>query len=147
MDLNALSPAESAVLELVHPVSGVVLRKPDGKPITITIAGRDSEVYRKFIRAREARTIEEARRTQRGRKGDEPSGEQIVDQADAEAVDLLATCSLSWDGVEVDGKVLECNPANAAKLYTDVRTRWAREQVHRGIHDRERFFPSSKPTS
>lgn len=146
MDLNALGPAESAVLELVHPVTGVVLLGADKKPITITLAGRDSEVYRQFVRASEARAIEDARLAQR-RKA-EPSGDQVVDQADAYAVSLLVACTLAWSSnLEVDGKALECNAANAAKLYTDPRTRWTREQAHRFVNDRAGFFPSSKPTS
>jgi hypothetical protein len=131
LDINLEEKAnEGGVLELEHPVTGEPLLH-DGQPMTITLAGIDSAAYRNKHRQIQNRRLQ---RMARGRKPD-------LSNADAEACELLAACTISWSGIVKGGEALECSEQAARELYEEHD--WIREQVDVFVGDRANFFPSA----
>lgn len=127
-DLSNLDAAagsnEGADVELLHPAT---LEKTG---IVIRVMGKDGDVYRKIIGNQNRKRIEAARKSRKL--------EIDADKLDADVVSLLADCTISWSGVVLDGKPLECTPENAKMVYT--RFAWIREQIDIAVNDRANFM-------
>lgn len=108
-------------MQLVHPVSNEPL------DAFITLAGADSEIYRKT-----QHKIADERIKKRGRA---PDSETLA----LDVTRLIAACTLGWRGITVDGEDRECNAGNAVNLYN--RFLWMREQAANFIEDRRHFLP------
>lgn len=133
MDLAtfAASSDEGATLELKDP-AGEPLFKDDGStPVTIKLAGSDSKRWRK------AEDTVGDKRLKAAKSGGVKSMEELRDQN----AFLLASVTLSWDGIVVHDKELECNLENAKRLYLDYA--WVREQVDSFVGDRRNFLTAS----
>ena len=113
-----------AELEVLDPVTN----EPVG--VYITLAGADSVVHRKAV----ANISKRRFNNQKGfrNKGFDP------EKMEAESIEILAVCTLSWKGVTVDGDPLPCSRDNAIKMYT--RFPWLREQVEQFIGDRSAYL-------
>lgn len=97
-------------------------------PITITVAGEYSRVARSH--AEKARR-QSSRELNRGvTKDDSDFLEDLIDR--------VAACTLSWQGIADGDKPLECNPANAKRLYTEAP--WVYNDVWAAHRDHARFF-------
>jgi hypothetical protein len=125
-------------MQLLHPADRTPLNDADGKPVTITLLGRDSDVFLK------AERIIRNKRMDLLKKG----GKFSAAEEDEEACETLARCTKAWSGIPtgwIDGKAdpapAECTFSNAAKLYG--RMRWVREQVDEFIGSRENFLKAS----
>ena len=114
---SAAKAEDGAELEVLHPISGEKLG------IAIRLAGTDSAVHRK------ATTAIASRRTKGGFRRN-----INLDDLQAESIEILARCTLSWSGVVLDGKDVPPSKEAAAALYT--RFPWLREQVETFISDR-----------
>lgn len=139
LDLSTLDTTkvaeEGSTLEVRHPTSGAVLSNGDGRPVTLTLAGMDSQ------RARKAERLATNRRLKMGGRR---SFSVTADELDNDALDLLAACTLAWSGFEVDKAEMECNVDNARRLYRQFP--WLREQAQQFVDDRANFLRGS-PTS
>ena len=62
------------------------------------------------------------------------------EEFEAETIDILAKCTLSWEKVVLEGKELPCTYENAKTVYTNFI--WLREQVDAFINDRANFLES-----
>ncbi|NAZ37147.1 hypothetical protein [Rubellimicrobium sp. CFH 75288] len=103
-----------------------------GRPITITLLGPDSDRYRAAARAQLRRRI------QRASAGQEPD----FAEEEAEIIAILADCTLGWEGVcTPDGEPIPCTVAAAAEIYR--RYPLIRDQADRFIGDRTRFTKAS----
>ena len=97
-DLTNLDTSDAAekgaVLEVLHPSDNTPLG------IKITLAGADSDVYRQ--------TVNKAvnKRVQRLRPGQ--SLPFTAEEQEESGLNLLATCTLAWEGVMVEGQELPC---------------------------------------
>ena len=133
MDLNQLDTVsaanEGAKLEL-RDAQGSPSLKDDGAPVTITLLGKDSDVFVKQQNAVTNRRLAAGTRLKL-------TSEAI--QADGTA--LLAKCTIGWDGIVVDGESLACTYENALKLYN--RFPIIREQVDEFIGERGNFSKAS----
>lgn len=112
--------------------NGEPITGDDGNPATITLLGADSE---KVIAIRNA-MIDKRMKTGR-----------VVNSAadgDAQGIEFIARCTISWVGIKVDGKALECNFPNATALYK--RFPWLREQADNFIGTRANFFKTPSTT-
>lgn len=140
MDLSAIdtkAAAEAgAVMELKHPATGDVIRKPetsdtpagqDPPPVTMTLAGQDSERHK---RARNAAVTKRLARRNPGKI----TGED----ADAENLDVLVACVISWDGIVDNGEPLDCTAKNVRRIFEKYP--WAREQAEQFIADRANYL-------
>jgi hypothetical protein len=132
LDLSDVSGA-GAVMEVRHPVTNEVMMVGD-KPLTITLAGTDSAIYRK---------TEHAVSDRRLAKG--PFAKTKTQEYESAVTEIFAACTLAWQGISLDGEELPCTRQNAVRLYT--RLRWLNDQVAEFIKDRTNFFSGSATSS
>lgn len=130
MDLASIDTKDTAnqgaVLELRGPDESA-LRKEDGSPITITLLGKDSDVFIKATNANTNRILKQGGRAKITAEGSRADG-----------IAVLARCTVDWDGIKVEGEELACTYENAVKLYD--RFGFIREQVDEFIGDRANFL-------
>lgn len=125
---DTVSSANSgAKLELTD-ANGAAVLKADGTPVTITLLGKDSDVWVK---------AENAARNRRLAQG--PRMKLTAEALESEAISALAKVTTAWD---FDDK--PCTYENAVALYT--RYPLIREQVDLFVGDRANFTKAS-PTS
>jgi hypothetical protein len=147
MDLSALNTTKTgddgATLHLTHPATGVELYhdsdpitgerpikpKEDGRPMTITGAGADSNAYR--------RIQSDMVRRQSGKRQKKMSPEEI----EAAVTETLAAVVYSWTEIEKGGVALPFSKAGAIDLFGDFK--WIREQWAEFINDRANFLKSA----
>jgi len=112
---------KGAVLEVLHPTTFAKLG------IKITLVGSDSDRFKNFRREKQNKRLLETLSLTL-------SAEEIEEQN----LELLATCTLGWDTMPVDGVDLPFTIENAKKVYS--RFPWLREQVDRFIGTRANFI-------
>ncbi len=126
LDLAVFDDVEDRVLLLRLPVGDPVM---DGdKPITITFVGRDTPAH---TAARNA--LINANRLQASRAG---SGPTRVQDEEENYLTFLGAITKAWSSMPVGGQRLECNPKNAAKVYT--RVLWVRRAVDAFLIEKSR---------
>lgn len=135
LDLAALDlsnkSSQSATLQLEHPVTGeelTIVSPTTGEetPVTITLVGMDSETYRHAQNAVANRRINGRRK------------KISVEELNRESIEILARCTLGWQGIVVDGQELAPDVENAVKLYT--RFPWIKEQADAFASDRANYL-------
>ncbi len=130
-------PAANAGVDMPvrHPQTRKPLTDDDGKPITIRLIGRDSDQFQAAQREMLTRRLRNA-----------PAASDVPDfeAAETETIDLLATSTVGWSGIKIDGKPLSFSHENAANLYR--RLRWLREDVDAFVSSRDHFFPAPPMT-
>ena len=124
MDLtqfDVVSPANEGVwMNLEHPVTGEPLE------VKIKLAGVDSDYYKKELRRQQNKRFKKGFR------------KMNAEELESETIELLVACTLDWEGVELEGQTLECNPENVRKIYKQFP--WIKEQVDNFINDRANFL-------
>lgn len=138
MDLSTLDTSalanEGAVLHLNGP-TGQPLFQDDGEtPVTLTLLGEDSDVV--------TRANNEAANRFLTSMGNAQAVTAEVSKANE--IKKFAAATVAWDGIKVDGKILDCNAATAGALYR--RFPWIADQVRIFIRDRAHFLKAS-PTA
>lgn len=135
MDLKQLSTTEHSqgVLAVLHPVTSQPLTSDKGDPVTITLRGLDD----KAVRAVQHQVANKRMSRMAGRS---PTRRQTytAEELEADALEVLVTCTVSWTNVEYQKEQLACTPANVRMLYADLP--WLREQVDQFINDRANFL-------
>lgn len=130
MDLNALDTSASSnegVKMEVEGIDGATILQKDGKPVTITLLGIDSETMQKRQNELTNDTM---------KKGFRPKP-QSAEKMRSERVKTLALATVTWDGVEIDGKELTFSYENALSLYRRLPA--LAEQVDNFVGDRANF--------
>lgn len=117
------SMEDSAELTIVHPKTG------ENMNMVITLASPDSEKYRKLSMAMRNKNLQYATKNR---------GMASAERLDEDALNLLVGATLAWKGVSENGELLECNPQNVRRVYSDFA--WIREQVDTFLGDRKNFF-------
>ena len=127
-NLSSLAKADTALVQLRHPVTDEFLFADDEKtqPVQIEIYGTSSKQYRSAL------TAMQNTRLKRGKKV--MSAEQIRD----ESIDLLVTCSIRGINLDYKGKPLEGEAFRA--LYSDNSYDWLKDQVDEAIGDAQTFL-------
>lgn len=120
---------QGATLHLRHPTTDAPLHTEDGKPVTITLLGRDSKAWQAHQRAATDRTLGRA-----GRRAKALTAEQI----EADAITGLAALTTGWENVTFKGAPLAFTKANAETLYRTLP--WVREQADAFVEDRANFL-------
>ena len=129
MDLNSLKPLmadDGAVLNIVHPESEELI-----KGMTITLLGQDSKVYRKLQMGKQQAALN---RMAKGKKALDLDAEKLSE----DSIDDLVKLTIEWSGFMLDGKKLDCTPANARTVYAEWA--WIKEQVQEFVGNRANFF-------
>jgi hypothetical protein len=122
--LNATEYADKgAVLNVLHPAT----REPL-PGVTITLLGQDSKVYKA--------------RLSKMRQSFSGSNKKLdISKIEDEAANNRVAVTIAWEGVEENGKPLECTPENVRYMYEKYD--WLVEQVDRFVSDRANFFPTA----
>lgn len=119
-DLSELNTVElankGAVVNITHPSTG------DDLGIKITVAGSDSDLYRKAQRKIMNKRLADKKMKTR------------VEEIENESLELLAQCTMTWEGVKEGGSEVPCTFDNAKRLYKTYP--WLKEQVDQAISDR-----------
>lgn len=97
---------------------------PNGKPVTITVAGTYSRRYR--------RIEDQIRR--RPMKARKITGEKFYD----EMIEKVVGCTIAWEGFAMGAQPVLLNDHNAEKLYKNFP--WVLDQVVEAMAESERFF-------
>lgn len=133
IDTKKLS--ESGVPLLILKLDGKPLADKDGNPVRITLLGPDSAKYR-------ALTRENIRRRLEKRALGAAATEFDVDEVERETMEILAVCTVAWEGVNTpQGEAIPCSLENARKLYEAYPV--IREQVDAFVGNRANFIPAS----
>lgn len=129
--LDSKAGCDAGAAVSIFNLDGSSRRDKEGNPVTITVLGLDSEVYRKAQRRNTNKRF--ARRN--------PT-KITAEELDVEALDVLAVCTVGWSGfTDRTGAPVPCTPANARALYEQAPE--VRDQVDRFINDRASFLPTS----
>lgn len=133
LDLSSLKTSEDGVpLEVRHPTTGTVLMNGTNEPVTLVLAGADSDRAKRAERGTVNRRLKMA-----GRRSSTMTAEEL----DSDSLEILAACTLGWSGFALEGQELECNAQNAKKLYGQFP--WLREQAEAFRQDRSNFLKAS----
>lgn len=147
MSLASLNTAAAAnegrVLTLVHPEDRTPLNGQNGKPITITLLGQDSDAFIKAENAARNRSVESLRE----------AAKFSAAAADLQACEMLARCTVNWSGIPkawLDGSEDESpvkhTDENAVALYSNPGVSWLRAQVDKFVANRANFLKASPKT-
>ena len=130
MDLSLIKTEDNTTLEVVHPVTRKTL------DLKIVVAGADSARYK----AAKQRLLDKRVADIQKRGASSQNAEEI----DEMSLVLLVASTVSWTGLDWEGKKLDCTPENVQMVYQTLP--WLREQVDACIGDRARFIKDlSKP--
>jgi hypothetical protein len=135
-DLSSLIRHDTLTVDILHPISG----EPTG--MRLEVAGMDSPRYRDATRTLIEKSTASAPRAARQAKKAAPR------DMEADALELLVACTVSWTGVVESGAAVPLTPDNARRLFTAHP--WLRRQVDEAVGDRASFFeekPSACSTS
>lgn len=124
-----LASSEGVWMEVMDPKTETPIRNVEGKPVRIMLAGSDSPQYRSKQR-------EYMNRRLKKNKMALGSAEQL----DAEKIEMLAACTVGWEGFVMNGKEWAYSTENAHVLYTNPALRFIREQVDDFIGERANFL-------
>ena len=95
------------------------------KPVTVTLLGPDSDVYRKA-------SLNSSRKVLKKRGKVDPQ------DLDDSAIFSLAECILGWEGLEDEGQPIQFTRQNAIALLRSEK--WLRDQLNEFHQDRRNFL-------
>lgn len=127
-DLSQLDAAATAVVEIYHPITKLPLG------LTITVASTDSDIFKKASMAQQNKRL---KLMTRGRRiGNAMTAEEMEE----ESLDLLATCSLAWDGFLNVTTPVPFSKEEVKGVYR--KHTFIREQMDEAMADRALFLKS-----
>lgn len=148
MDLAKLDSVSAAnagfEVQLYHPGT------KEDLSIFIKVLGKDSDAHEKQFQLQQGRRIDKL-----AKGGFRTRGASVSPQAvERDALELLATCTVSWRTAEadkddpkvehvkpvllLDGEEVPCTRENAVRIYKAYP--WIREQVDDAVNDRALFL-------
>lgn len=125
IDAADLMPdTDETEIEIINP------RSKKGTGIFITVASRDSDIYRGVQRKQGDNRLKSIGR----RTG---SSNITSEEIEEEAMQLLIACTRGWRNMRLNGQELTFSTGNVRVVYDKVPT--IKEQVDDAIHDRGNF--------
>jgi len=125
MELNKLCTVEAHEAGAACTILDPSTRKPTD--VIIRLRGMDSKAYRKMRRDADARTLAIM-----------ASGESVeFEKSEGYDIDALASLTLGWENIVIDGEPFEFSEENCRKLYADAPN--VRDQVNRFVGNRANF--------
>ena len=132
MDLAKLDLTDhannGAVMDVLHPLSGELLKDSDNNNVTITLLGSDSTQMRNAMSNRAKQQLASKK----------PNQITTIDEAEQASAELLASVVVSWSGLEENGQPIECINRNV--VATLKKYSWLRLQIDQFVSDRSNFF-------
>lgn len=127
IDLGIGKRVDEAVMEVVNPIDGTVLtNKRTGEPLTITLAGKDSDRYKTA-----ARKLAD-RRMKLGRS------KMSAAEAEAAGAHLLAACVTGWTGFDFSGEPAEASLENVLAVFKAEP--FVKAQCDEFVEDRANYY-------
>lgn len=134
--LDTVTASERGVPMIVKDLEGVPMVDKHGEPLTITVKGPDSATYRKLTRAQVRKRLD------RAAKGEKADDDAIQAEAELDAIEIMAACTVAWTGInDRSGDPIVCTAETARRLYQAYPV--IREQVDAFISNRLHFLPVS----
>lgn len=139
MDLSKFNVTQQAEvgadLELLDPNDEPLTYKSGKKekPVTIKLLGTDSKIWRNKNREFKRKITSKMVRN-KAKNVDYSMSEE-------ETCEMLAACTIGWEGIDVNKEKLEFSTEAAYQMYMDHL--WIREQADTFIGDRANFFTSA----
>jgi len=119
--LDVVSKAnEGTTVDIVHPVTG------DPLGIKVQVVGQDSDLYRK------------AQRKILNKRLNDKKFKTRAEELENEAIDLLAGCTVGWEGIQEGETDIPFSVDAAKRVYREYP--WMKEQVDMAIGDRGNFL-------
>lgn len=100
--------------------------------VRIKLAGSYSERYRRAQEQQTTRALKRRTKTVTG---------ELVDR---QALAILGSVTLAWEGIKNAGNDIPCTPENAESLYK--KAPWIRAQANEFVNDHENFSEGSSST-
>lgn len=126
---------QGAVMEVLHPVTGVPITEDDGTPWTITLLGADSETYTKNMYRAADKRIKESLKAGGFRN---PVVSRISSEAiDSDDLESLALATKAWK-IRLDGRWVGDSMEERRSIYG--RFKWLREQAAAFLNDRSNYL-------
>lgn len=142
MDFNLpeidTSAAETGVEVALKRIDGEPLLNAKKEPVTLTLIGADSKLYRKIVRKHARARVERTKKL----KGEPQEDDTLIEEIEAEDLELIVACTLGWSGI-LDSKnaPVKFSKKAAEAFYTQMPI--AKEQADRAIVDRAHFIKAS----
>jgi hypothetical protein len=132
VDTKTLSEAGVDLrLKMVDGVSPLLSRT--GLPVTLRLLGPDSKQFRIMTRSQVRKRLE--------RKG-EQAPDDVMDEAEADAMDVLCACTVGWSNLlDTDGVDVPFTAENVRAVYMGYPV--IRDQVDYFVAQRVNFLPAS----
>lgn len=128
--LDTTTVANAGSVMEVRDANGAPLIQEDGRPVTITLLGKDSDVFVKHEAAATNRRLAQGTRVK-----------LTAEALKADTIGGLAKCTVAWDGIGIDEDATECTYENALRLYNTFPD--IRDQVSAFVDDRANFSKAS----
>ncbi len=96
------------------------------KPVTMQVVGTYSSRYRRLLDAQRDRGLKRRSSTVDG------------DELEQRTLELIAGCTLGWDGLTVNGQPLPFSKPNAIAILRAMP--WIREQIEAAMNDHQLYF-------
>lgn len=129
----ALATEEARRMPIRHPATGEVMKDADGTEAYLDLLSLSSAA------AQKARAAIQQKRMDAGVR------RVTLDEAEAEAMTVLAACTKGWHLVGLDGQAIAvpCDPAAAQELYTTPGLRFIADQATRFADTAGNYLPAS----
>lgn len=121
---------EGSWMAVIHPATGLPLETIDGSPVRIRLVSLQSDACKRLT----AQFHNQREKKRLANRKYFPSAEEIQENA----LEMLITATVEFDGVTFNGKELLCSPENARTLYSQLP--WLREQAERFLEDWANFL-------
>jgi hypothetical protein len=107
-------------MQLLDPRTGKAFTTNEGKPVTITFFGRNSDAFERIEREISERRVERGKRT---------VGQVSREEIDGDQIDFLCALTKTWFGFSSQGQEFLPTPENIRAFWSDPRWQWVRQRA------------------
>lgn len=130
--LDSRARSESGVaMPISNPTTGAPFLDDAGKPVTITLRGPNSEIFKAKNRELQQRRVDMAAR------GVKMGPEDFT----RERFDLLTAMTLGWSFDTMAGEAFPFSAANCDKFWSDGRWEWLQHQAWNFVQNDGNYLP------
>ena len=123
-DIDDIKFEDGTEMPVLHPTTGEPLVDDKGQAATITLAGVDSDIYRKITNKLTNKRYKKMSRSQK----------QTIEKVEAESLEIICACTLGFKGISAGGKEIK----TAKELYAGRK--WLVQQADEWMHDRANYL-------
>jgi hypothetical protein len=133
--VDTVTASESGASLVLKKLDGSPLRNSKGEEMTLTLLGPDSRKYRELQRAQVKKRLNRSKAKRQDIEAD-------MEEAEADAIDLMVGCTVAWGGFcDDEGNIVAHTPQNIRSIYASYPI--IRDQVDAFITERANFLQAS----